>query len=330
MLLDFLLLLEEDQFANRDFPTVAEVLVSHHFRLSVGEELEFTAGTIHDVNLISERQDGSFIDGVWWSCRVVDREVHSSIISEETDLGSYMIWKSTNNILQIGDDVSMTEVKTLTIQREVQLRFLSPEDIPEVKRLCADWFPIEYPDIWYQEITSNPKFYSLAATFQAKIIGLIVCEIKAKSKLNKEDSDILAPSFPCSAQVAYILSLGVVVEFRKHGIGSLLLDSLLCYLTSKERCNCKVAYLHVLSTNQTAIRFYERRNFSAHSYLPYYYSIQGKPRDGYSYVLYINGGKPPWSLLYPFRNFLALLIKFFTSFEVENTEFGPAVSDKWV
>ncbi|XP_052263747.1 N-alpha-acetyltransferase 60-like [Dreissena polymorpha] len=190
----------------------------------------------------------------------------------------------------------MTEVKTLTIQREVQLRFLSPEDIPEVKRLCADWFPIEYPDIWYQEITSNPKFYSLAATFQAKIIGLIVCEIKAKSKLNKEDSDILAPSFPCSAQVAYILSLGVVVEFRKHGIGSLLLDSLLCYLTSKERCNCKVAYLHVLSTNQTAIRFYERRNFSAHSYLPYYYSIQGKPRDGYSYVLYINGGKPPWSL----------------------------------
>lgn len=84
--------------------------------------------------------------------------------------------------------------------------------------------------------------------------------------------------------------------------GSLLLDSLLSYLTTKEHCNCKAAYLHVLSTNQTAIRFYERRNFSAHSYLPYYYSIQGKPRDGYSYVLYINGGKPPWSLLYPFTS----------------------------
>lgn len=86
-------------------------------------------------------------------------------------------------------------------------------------------------------------------------------------------------------------------------LGSLLLDSLLSYLTTTERCNCKAAYLHVLSTNQTAIRFYERRNFSAHSYLPYYYSIQGKPRDGYSYVLYINGGKPPWSLLYPFCTF---------------------------
>jgi len=95
-------------------------------------------------------------------------------------------------------------------------------------------------------------------------------------------------------------------------LGSLLLDSLLSYLTTNEHCNCKVAYLHVLSTNQSAIRFYERRNFSAHSYLPYYYSIQGKPRDGYSYVLYFNGGKPPWSLLYPLLLVLIKLPRIFT------------------
>jgi len=59
-------------------------------------------------------------------------------------------------------------------------------------------------------------------------------------------------------------------------------------------------YLHVLATNLIAIRFYEKRRFQAHSFLPYYYSIQGKPQDGYLYVLYINGGKPPWSILYPF------------------------------
>lgn len=39
---------------------------------------------------------------------------------------------------------SMTEARTFSIQREVQLRFLTPEDIPEVKKLCAEWFPIEY------------------------------------------------------------------------------------------------------------------------------------------------------------------------------------------
>ena len=39
-----------------------------------------------------------------------------------------------------------------------------------------------------------------------------------------QDSDILAPSFSGTIQVAYILSLGVVVDFRKHGIGMLLVS----------------------------------------------------------------------------------------------------------
>ena len=34
-----------------------------------------------------------------------------------------------------------------------------------------------------------------------------------------QDSDILSPIYPDTAQVAYILSLGVVVDYRKHGIG---------------------------------------------------------------------------------------------------------------
>ncbi|XP_064613621.1 N-alpha-acetyltransferase 60-like [Liolophura sinensis] len=191
----------------------------------------------------------------------------------------------------------MSEPMVFSAQREVQLRFLCPEDIGDVKKLCAEWFPIDYPDTWYEDITSNPKFYSLAATYHSKIIGIIVTEVKAKPKINKEDADILPSQYPATVEVAYILSLGVVNDFRRHGIASLLLDSLLSYLTTSERHHCKAVYLHVLSTNNIAIRFYERRNFRPHSFLPYYYSIGGKPKDGYSYVLYLNGGQPPWSLL---------------------------------
>ena len=36
-------------------------------------------------------------------------------------------------------------------------RFLSPTDTEQVKVLCRSWFPIEYPDTWYQEITANPR-----------------------------------------------------------------------------------------------------------------------------------------------------------------------------
>ena len=36
---------------------------------------------------------------------------------------------------------------------------------------------------------------------------------------------------------------------------------------------CKVVYLHVLATNITARRFYEKRNFRQHMIIPYYYTI---------------------------------------------------------
>ena len=90
------------------------------------------------------------------------------------------------------------------------------------------------------------------------------------------------------------------IEYQSPVSASLLLDNLLSYLTSSDKHTCKAVYLHVLTTNVTAIHFYERRSFRLHSFLPYYYSIKGSPRDGFSYVLYINGGQPPWTVLYPF------------------------------
>ncbi|CAH1129834.1 unnamed protein product [Ceutorhynchus assimilis] len=179
---------------------------------------------------------------------------------------------------------------------DVQLRFLCPNDLDEVRALCQDWFPIEYPFYWYEEITSsNSRFYSLAAVYNQQIIGLIVAEIKPYSCLNEEDAGILAKSFS-SCDVAYILSLGVMKEYRRNGIATLLLDSLLKNLTTPERRKVKAVFLHVLTTNSAAIVFYERRKFRLHNFLPYYYSIQGKCKDGFMYVLYINEGHPPWTI----------------------------------
>ncbi|NXO71274.1 NAA60 acetyltransferase, partial [Phainopepla nitens] len=194
----------------------------------------------------------------------------------------------------------MTEEVPPSALTDVNLRLLCHDDIDTVKQLCGDWFPIEYPDSWYRDITSNKKFFSLAATYRGSIVGMIVAEIKSRTKVHKEDGDILASNFPVDTQVAYILSLGVVKEFRKHGIGSLLLESLKDHISTTAQDHCKAIYLHVLTTNNTAINFYENRDFKQHHYLPYYYSIRGVLKDGFTYVLYINGGHPPWTILYPF------------------------------
>lgn len=194
-------------------------------------------------------------------------------------------------MLETSLDVKMVEC--YNVQHQVQLRYLCLDDLMEVKQLCSEWFPIEYPESWYNDILTDPRFYSLAATFNLKIIGMIVCEVKPRSRCNREDVDLLASHYPPNTLVAYILSLGVVKQFRRRGIASLLLDNLLSYLTSTDMDACKAVYLHVLTTNSVAIQFYEQRSFHIHACLPFYYSIKGKLHDGFSYVLYINGGRAP-------------------------------------
>lgn len=184
----------------------------------------------------------------------------------------------------------------LCVLGDVQLRFLCPDDLEEVRTLCREWFPIDYPYTWYKDITSSSRFYALAAVYGGVIIGLIVAEIKPYIKLNKEDREILCSSLGKDSLVGYILSLGVRRAYRRNGIASLLLEQLLAHVTAPERSSVKAVFLHVLSTNSPAIQFYQRCHFRLHSFLPYYYLIHGICRDGFMYVLYVNGGHAPWGL----------------------------------
>ncbi|XP_072392937.1 N-alpha-acetyltransferase 60 [Diabrotica undecimpunctata] len=205
-------------------------------------------------------------------------------------------WYQSNGKCSEGSSSKSERIISLYSLADVQLRFLCPEDLDEVRALCQEWFPIEYPFYWYEQITSTSgKFYSLAAVYNHQIIGLIVAKIKAYENLNDEDKGILAKSLSDS-EIAYILSLGVLKEYRRNGIASLLLDSLLKQLVTPERRRVKAVFLHVLTTNSAAIMFYEQKKFRLHRFLPYYYSIKGKCKDGFMYVLYINGGHPPWTI----------------------------------
>ncbi|CAG9856319.1 unnamed protein product [Phyllotreta striolata] len=205
-------------------------------------------------------------------------------------------WYQTNGKYSDGSSAKNEKTISLYSLADVQLRFLCPDDLEEVRALCQEWFPIEYPFYWYEQITSsNGKFYSLAAVYKQQIIGLIVAKIKPYVHLNEEDRGILAKSLS-DCDVAYILSLGVLKEYRRNGIASLLLDSLLNHLVTPERRKVKAVFLHVLTTNSAAIMFYEQKKFRLHFFLPYYYSIKGKCKDGFMYVLYINGGHPPWTI----------------------------------
>uniref|UniRef100_A0A672S5Q5 histone acetyltransferase n=1 Tax=Sinocyclocheilus grahami TaxID=75366 RepID=A0A672S5Q5_SINGR len=95
----------------------------------------------------------------------------------------------------------MTDVVPTTALSEIKLRLLCHDDIERIKVLCGEWFPIEYPDSWYHDITSNKKFFSLTATFKGGIVGMIVAEIKSRTKVTDYIHHIgsaLASLSPCS------------------------------------------------------------------------------------------------------------------------------------
>lgn len=76
-----------------------------------------------------------------------------------------------------------------------------------------------------------------------------------------QDKGILDGRMYSNCTVGYILSLGVCSTFRRQGVASLLLDSFLNHVTQSENQICKAIYLHVLTMNSAAIRFYEKHYF---------------------------------------------------------------------
>ncbi|CAF1372161.1 unnamed protein product [Adineta steineri] len=178
----------------------------------------------------------------------------------------------------------------------ITFRFLRPGDQSEVKILCRDWFPIEYPDKWYDDIVYDKKYFALAVcdVCTQQIIGLIVANILPIENCNREDQQILNRIFSLTASACYILILGVVKEYRRQGLANLLLENLLNTLYRHE--TCKAVYLHVLHSNKQAIQFYQSNLFQYRTHLPYYYLIKGEHLDAYCFVRYLNGGYPPFTL----------------------------------
>lgn len=52
------------------------------------------------------------------------------------------------------------------------LRRLEPRDIPCVKALCKDCFPIQYSDHWFNYVTSQKVTYTSAIVVQIMLLSV--------------------------------------------------------------------------------------------------------------------------------------------------------------
>jgi ribosomal protein S18 acetylase RimI-like enzyme len=103
--------------------------------------------------------------------------------------------------------------------------------------------------------------------------------------------------------LCYIMTLGVRDEFRGDGLGSALIEKAVQHAsafcgntgdtTGSERNTrkptCGVIYLHVITHNHAAIRFYTRLGFIYVDTLLNYYTIAGRNYNCYVYAKFLNG-----------------------------------------
>lgn len=95
----------------------------------------------------------------------------------------------------------------LGLLNDVQVRFLCPNDVEEVKRLCREWFPIEW--VWILFFYAEREL--LAGYYQNKHSTKLIAKIKLDLKSQKYFKD------EASREHVYcFLCVCVCASYSKH------------------------------------------------------------------------------------------------------------------
>lgn len=188
---------------------------------------------------------------------------------------------------------------------EIVYKPLSIENLDEIKNLHKEWFPIDYSDKFFQNIfdKNNNWYFTIGAFYnifdkeknekKEIILGLALCEwipisnyfvnhtnkevIKeiCKNITYKEEikSYLYCDNFKC----AYIMTIGVLDEYRKNNIGTNILNQIIS-IGLKDSL-CIGVMLDVINYNYSAIKFYKKNSFKKVSTIKNYYNLKGIKYD---------------------------------------------------
>ena len=187
---------------------------------------------------------------------------------------------------------------------------LTKQDIEETKNLHKEWFPIKYSDKYFNTIFNSKegKYFSIGAfcniineeTKEKKeiIIGLALCEWIVGSDyffkvFGKESALEISKNINYIEEVysylkyddyhcIYIMTIGVLDEFRKMKIGSNIVERIINIGLSDKLCIG--IFLDVIYYNYSAIKFYKRNEFKKVKTNKNYYNLNGTKYDAHVFL----------------------------------------------
>lgn len=184
---------------------------------------------------------------------------------------------------------------------EIEFRPLQEDDEAQLKDLHEQWFPVKYHDDFYANAVRNrmagtdEPLHSCVAVCKGRILGCIIGAFICRSKMSGgKMADLLVPNPDRHKLMFYIMTLGTVKSLRNRGLASILVRK--CMELVESESTCGGMYLHVITYNDAAISFYEKKDFSLVEEIEGYYTIEGDKFDCYLYAWYCNGNRGHFTL----------------------------------
>ena len=187
---------------------------------------------------------------------------------------------------------------------------LTKQDIEETKNLHKEWFPIKYSDEYFNTIFNSKegKYFSIGAFYniineetkekKEIIIGLALCEWIVGSDyffkvFGKESALEISKNINYIEEVysylkyddyhcIYIMTIGIMDEFRKMKIGSNIVERIINIGLSDKLCIG--IFLDVIYYNYSAIKFYKRNEFKKVKTNKNYYNLNGTKYDAHVFL----------------------------------------------
>eukprot|EP00429_Kryptoperidinium_foliaceum_P009904 CAMPEP_0176005302 /NCGR_PEP_ID=MMETSP0120_2-20121206/2135_1 /TAXON_ID=160619 /ORGANISM="Kryptoperidinium foliaceum, Strain CCMP 1326" /LENGTH=290 /DNA_ID=CAMNT_0017338003 /DNA_START=138 /DNA_END=1010 /DNA_ORIENTATION=- len=180
---------------------------------------------------------------------------------------------------------------------QFQFRSIRPSDRRGIQELHEEWFPVRYQSEFYDDLVHGKMCHSgedlytlLAVDRDEKIVACLVAAMVPAKRLNFNSRQLLLPDHRKHSMGCYIMTLGTVEEHRKTGLATYLIERCIQELVRDQPCVGSL-YLHVITSNESAIRFYERLGFWRVQEIQDYYTIADKYHNCYLYAKYFHGNR---------------------------------------